>query len=77
MTSIAAELGAADAPGVACFRKEMAYRFSDAHGRRARLVTPHTLGIKAPLAAAPAAPVLPASSAPRADAAREPQAVPA
>jgi lipoyl(octanoyl) transferase len=64
MTSIAAELGAAGAPGVACFRKEMAYRFSEAHGRRARLVSPRVLGIDAPLAAPPAAPVLPAPSAP-------------
>jgi lipoyl(octanoyl) transferase len=77
MTSIAAELGAAGAPGVACFRKEMAYRFSEAHGRRARLVTPRALGIDAPLAAAPAAPLLLAPSAPRSDAARELQAVPA
>jgi lipoyl(octanoyl) transferase len=76
MTSIAAELGAANAPGVACFRKEMAYRFSDAHRRRARLVSPRALGIDAPLAAPPAAPV-PAAPAPRADAAREAEAVPA
>jgi lipoate-protein ligase B len=54
MTSIGAELDATDAPGVACFRKEMAYRFCEAHGRRARLVSPHTLGIDAPLAAPPA-----------------------
>jgi lipoyl(octanoyl) transferase len=53
MTSIAAELGAARTPGVACFRKEMAYRFSEAHWRRARLVSPRTLGIDAPLSAAP------------------------
>jgi hypothetical protein len=58
MTSIAAELGAAGAPGVACFRKEIAYRFSDAHGRRARLVTPRALGIDAPLAAPPSPRVL-------------------
>jgi lipoyl(octanoyl) transferase len=64
MTSIAAELGAVDAPGVACFRKEIAYRFSDAHGQRARLVSPRALGIEAPLAASPAAPALPAPSAP-------------
>jgi lipoyl(octanoyl) transferase len=54
MTSIASELGGSTAPGVACFRKEMAYRFCEAHGRRARLVSPHQLGIDAPLAAAPA-----------------------
>jgi len=45
MTSIAAELGAATAPGVACFRKEIAYRFCEAHGRRQRLVAPTRLGI--------------------------------
>jgi lipoyl(octanoyl) transferase len=71
MTSIAAELGAADAPGVACFRKEIAYRFSNAHGRRARLVTPRALGVDAPLAAPPAAPVLPTASAAPAGARRD------
>ena len=44
MTSLATELGAA-APGVACFRKEMAFRFCEAHGRRQRLVSPRRLGI--------------------------------
>jgi lipoyl(octanoyl) transferase len=44
MTSLAAELGA-KAPGVACFRKEIAYRFCEAHGRRQRLVSPTRLGI--------------------------------
>jgi lipoyl(octanoyl) transferase len=53
MTSIAQELGASDAPRLACFRKEMAYRFCEAHGRRARVVSPARLGIDAPLAAAP------------------------
>jgi lipoyl(octanoyl) transferase len=76
MTSIAAELGAAGAPGVACFRKEMAYRFSEAHERRARLVSPRALGIEAPLAAPPTAPALPAPSAPQSDVAHELQAVP-
>ncbi len=76
MTSIAAELGAARAPGVACFRKEIAYRFSEAHGRRTRLVSPRALGIDAPIAAPPAAPV-PAPSAQRVEAIRELQAVPA
>ncbi|HEX3433641.1 MAG TPA: lipoyl(octanoyl) transferase LipB [Solirubrobacteraceae bacterium] len=47
MTSIAAELGAARAPGLACFRKEMAYRFALAHGRRQRLVSARRLGIDA------------------------------
>jgi lipoyl(octanoyl) transferase len=44
MTSLAVELGA-DAPGVACFRKEIAYRFCEAHGRRQRLVSPQRLGV--------------------------------
>jgi lipoyl(octanoyl) transferase len=52
MTSIARELGASDAPGLACFRKEMAYRFCQAHARRGRAVSPARLGIDAPLAAA-------------------------
>jgi lipoyl(octanoyl) transferase len=45
MTSLADELGEADAPGVACFRKEIAYRFCQAHGRRQRLVSPARLAI--------------------------------
>jgi lipoyl(octanoyl) transferase len=51
MTSLAAELAhaatgsAAQAPGVACFRKEIAYRFCEAHGRRQRLVSAARLGI--------------------------------
>jgi lipoyl(octanoyl) transferase len=54
MTSLRAELGAA-APGVACFAKEMAYRFCLAHGRRQRLVSRQRLGIVAarPYGAAP------------------------
>jgi lipoyl(octanoyl) transferase len=47
MTSIAAELGAARALGLACFRKEMSYRFCLAHGRRQRLVSARRLGIDA------------------------------
>ncbi len=31
--------------GMACFRKEIAYRFCEAHGRRQRLVSPARLGI--------------------------------
>jgi lipoyl(octanoyl) transferase len=58
MTSLAAELGSS-APGVACFRKDMAHRFCTAHSRRARLVSPARLGIDAPLAAAPAAAAAP------------------
>jgi len=45
MTSIAHELGASRAPGLGCFRKEMAYRFCEAHGRRQRLVSAARLGI--------------------------------
>ena len=47
MTSVESELGAARAPSLACFRREMAYRFCQAHGRRARLTTPSRLGIAA------------------------------
>jgi lipoyl(octanoyl) transferase len=32
-------------PELSCFRKEMAHRFCQAHGRRQRLVTPSLLGI--------------------------------
>jgi lipoyl(octanoyl) transferase len=59
MTSIAHELAclppamggapggsATRAPGLACFRKEMAYRFCLAHGRRQRLVSAARLGIE-------------------------------
>jgi lipoyl(octanoyl) transferase len=59
MTSLAAEWTAenprhadydsaapgAAAPGVRCFRKEIAYRFCEAHGRCQRLVSPLRLGI--------------------------------
>jgi lipoyl(octanoyl) transferase len=45
MTSLANELGAARAPGIGCFRKEMGYRFCEAHGRRQRLVSAARLGI--------------------------------
>ena len=47
MTSLAHDLGATRAPGVRCFRKEIAYRFCRAHGRRQRLVSPRRLGIEA------------------------------
>ncbi len=47
MTSLAAELGPERALGLACFRKEIAYRFCLAHGRRQRLVSPARLGIAA------------------------------
>ena len=55
MTSIERELGARAATGLACFRKDVAHRFSQAHGRRTRLVSPLRLGIEAPIAAAPEA----------------------
>ncbi|HEX3909663.1 MAG TPA: lipoyl(octanoyl) transferase LipB [Solirubrobacteraceae bacterium] len=45
MTSLAAELGPDAAPGLACFRKEVAYRFCQAHRRRQRLVSAARLGI--------------------------------
>jgi lipoyl(octanoyl) transferase len=43
MTSLAHEL--IGEPALACFRKRMAYAFSQAHGRRQRLVSPARLGI--------------------------------
>ena len=48
MTSMAAE-GAAE--GLACFRKRAGHRFSEAFGRRQRLVTPERLGIREAVAA--------------------------
>jgi lipoyl(octanoyl) transferase len=51
MTSLAAELACAPggsasaAPRLACFRREIAYRFCEAHGRRQRLVSPARLRI--------------------------------
>jgi lipoate-protein ligase B len=47
MTSVEQELGAARAPGLRCFRKEVAYRFCRAFGKRQRLVSPRRLGIEA------------------------------
>jgi lipoyl(octanoyl) transferase len=44
---------AGDVPGVPCFRKRMAHAFSQAHGRRQRLVSPQRLGLDAPPASAP------------------------
>jgi lipoyl(octanoyl) transferase len=43
----AAHESATRGSGLACFRKEMAYRFCLAHGRRQRLVSPARLGIAA------------------------------
>lgn len=54
----AAPTAVSDAPGVACFRKRMAHAFSQAHGRRQRLVSPQRLGIDAPLAPAPSRQVM-------------------
>jgi lipoyl(octanoyl) transferase len=51
MTSLANELGPERPVGMACFRKELAYRFCQAHGRRQRLVSGRRLGIDAPPAA--------------------------
>src|SRR3954447_11928703 len=48
MTSLRAE-GIEE--GLACFRKRMGHRFSEAFGRRQRLVTPERLGIGEPVAA--------------------------
>jgi lipoate-protein ligase B len=45
MTSLARELGAEWAPGLRCFRKEVAYRFCQAFSRRQRLVSPRRLGL--------------------------------
>jgi len=83
MTSLAAERSGSDprhadhdsaalcvrgVPGSACFRKEMAYRFCFAHGRRQRLVSPRRLGIdtELPASGAPtgAEPIKTISSAP-------------
>jgi lipoyl(octanoyl) transferase len=58
MTSVAREIGLPahpppppeTIPGVACFRKRVAYTFCQAHGRRQRLVSPRRLGIDAPVA---------------------------
>jgi lipoyl(octanoyl) transferase len=47
MTSLAQELGPHRAPGLRCFRKEVAYRFCQAFGKRQRLVSPQRLGIAA------------------------------
>jgi lipoyl(octanoyl) transferase len=72
MTSIVDELGVSnprhadydsaaldvdEALGVACFRKRVAHAFSQAHGRRQRLVSPRRLGIDALPARPPSRPV--------------------
>jgi len=48
MTSLAAEGGA---EGLACFRKRIGHRFSEAFGRRQRLVSAARLGIEQPVVA--------------------------
>ena len=48
MTSMAAE---GSAEGVACFRKRVGHRFSEAFGRRQRLVSAQRLGIETLVAA--------------------------
>jgi lipoyl(octanoyl) transferase len=65
--------GTREPPGVACFRKEMAFRFCEAHGRRQRLVSPWRLGIDTANAARRAAERAPIESMPPAPA----EAVPA
>jgi lipoate-protein ligase B len=73
MTSLERELVPRRATGLACVRRRVAYQFSQAHGRRQRLVSPRRLGIDAPLAAGLAAERAPISSSPPAPA----EAVPA
>jgi lipoate-protein ligase B len=53
MTSIARETTSGTSTGLPCFRRHMAHTFSQAHGRRQRLVSPRRLGIDAPPAPAP------------------------
>jgi lipoyl(octanoyl) transferase len=45
MTSLACELAPERTSGLACFRRRMAFQFTQAHGRRQRLVSPRRLGI--------------------------------
>jgi lipoyl(octanoyl) transferase len=73
MTSIAEQLDGAPAAGVDCFRREMAYRFCEAHARRQRLVTARRLGIDTANAAGLAAERAPIDSV----ASARTQAVPA
>ena len=59
MTSVSRELH--EQSGMACFRRRMAHAFSQAFGRRQRLVSPARLGLEgAPLAPAPRREVAPA-----------------
>ncbi len=43
MTSVSRELGRAGPGAMACFRRRMAWRFAEAHGRRQRIVPPAAL----------------------------------
>jgi lipoyl(octanoyl) transferase len=51
-------------PGIACFRRQMAFHFANAHGRRQRLVSPWRLGIDTTNASRLAAERAPIKSAP-------------
>ncbi len=59
MTSIAVELeqdgseSACARTALACFRRRVAHRFCEAHGRRQRLVSPRRLGLEGPAPNAP------------------------
>jgi lipoyl(octanoyl) transferase len=64
MTSLARELGAPGATGLACFRRRIAFHFANAHGRRQRLVSPWRLGIDTTNAAGLASGRAPIKSAP-------------
>jgi lipoyl(octanoyl) transferase len=68
MTSVAREsssaCGPSGAPSLVCFRRQMAYSFCQAHGRRQRLVTPRRLGIDTTHAAGLAAERAPIGSVP-------------
>jgi lipoate-protein ligase B len=73
MTSLERELVPSRSTGLACMRRRLAYQFSQAHGRRQRLVSPRRLGIDTPHAAGLAVKRAPISTSPPAPA----EAVPA
>jgi lipoate-protein ligase B len=64
MTSVAREL-ANRTSGLPCFRRRVAYRFCEAHGRRQRLVSARRLGIEATRLVSPSAGRLTASASER------------
>jgi lipoyl(octanoyl) transferase len=68
MTSLARELAPSRSTGLACMRRRFAYQFSQAHGRRQRLVSTHRLGIDTTHAAGLATERAPISSSPPAPA---------